>query len=205
MPDNKEDALTRRYVKHGIYSWVDSKRLPRGRAFQKVRRELAQLREDLVQAHGGASISPDAMILVDSVIEGLGVQKILGLYIREYGVIDGQAAKQKRLELSPILGKNWVSYANVVRQGVLALKEIEKDRRTEAWPDALTVAAEFDKEKAENEAKATEKPILAFEFGPERPVEARSPESAPDTTDNSDNAPGGEIDDRAGKGDDTRR
>jgi hypothetical protein len=204
MPDNKKDALTRRYTKHGIYSWVDSKRLPRGRAFQKVRRELSHLREELVQAHGGNAIGPDAQILVDSVIEGLGVQKILGLYIREYGVIDGQAAKQKRLELSPILGKNWISYANVVRQGVLALKEIEKGRMADDGPTIQTIIEEFDKEKAGNETKATEKPILTFDFGPERPVEARSPESAPDTTDKSDKAPGSENDANAGKGDDTR-
>jgi len=197
MPDNKKDALTRRYVKHGIYSWVDSKRLPRGRAFQKVRRELAQLREDLVQAHGGDTIGPDAMILVDSVVEALGVQKICTLYLREYGVIDGQAAKQKRLELSPILGKNFVSYANVVRQGVLALKEIEKGRQPDNGPTIQTIIAEFDEQAEKAKGTAPE--------GPERPVEARSPESAPDTTDNSDNAPGGEIDDRAGKGDDTRR
>ena len=136
MPDKtKKDALGAPggRVKHGIYSWVNSKKLPRGRTFQAVRRELSQLREELIQTHGGEAITPDAQILVDSVVEGLGVQKILGLYIRQYGVVDGQSAKRGRLELSPILSKNWISYGNLVRQGLLALKEIEKDRQ----PDGI--------------------------------------------------------------------
>lgn len=84
---------------------------------------------------------------MDGVIEGLGVQKILGLYLRERGVIDGKAAKRGQLELMPILSKNWVSYANVVRQGVLALKEIEKGKQP-AEPDFMTVYAEIGREKA---------------------------------------------------------
>lgn len=196
MSDKKKDALvSNRGTRHGIYSWVDSKRLPRGRSFQKVRRELGQLREELVQAHGGAEIGPDAQILVDSVVEGLGVQKLLGLYIREYGVIDGSAAKHHRLELSPILGKNWVSYANVVRQGVLALKEIEKGRQAEAWPDALTIAAEVDAENADL-ASAGSGAALG---GPESPVEARGQAGAPDTTGRSGNSTEGENDDRGGE------
>lgn len=187
MPETKKDALAAaKRPKHGLYSWVDSKRLPRGRAFQKIRRELGQLRGELVQEHGAAEITPDARILVDSIVEGLGVQKILGLYIREYGVIDGQAARRKRLELSPILGKNWVSYANVVRQGVLALKEIEKGRQPAEF-NILTIEAEVDREQAEQDARDAEKRA-------ESPVEARSPERTPDTTDNSGDASGGEID-----------
>jgi hypothetical protein len=194
MPEKtKRDALaaTGKRPRHGIYSWVDSKRLPRGRAFQKVRRELGVLREELVQAHGGQDIGPDAMILVDSIVEGLGVQKILGLYIREHGVIDGQAAKQKRLELSPILGKNWVSYANVVRQGVLALKEIDKGRQP-TEPNIMTVIAEFDKEQAAQAALAAEKrPVV--------PQDGRSPEDSRKGTGDSDDTPGGENDDKGGE------
>lgn len=44
-------------AKHGIYSWVHSKRLPQGRAFTKTRRELGQLRTELVNRHGGEAIT----------------------------------------------------------------------------------------------------------------------------------------------------
>lgn len=157
MPDKKTDdnALVVPGKKHGLYSWVRSKRLPRGRAFQKVRRELGHLRDELVEAHGGEALTPDARILVDSVIEGLGVQKLMGLHIREYGVIDKTAAKEGQLDLSPLLAKHWVSYANVVRQGLLALKEIDKGR-PDREPDILTFVAEFDKEKAAREALSVE-------------------------------------------------
>jgi hypothetical protein len=114
MPEQrKKDALapTDKRVRHGLKSWVNSKRVLYGRSFQKVRAEL-------------------------------------GLYIRKYGVIDSRAAKRRRLELSPILSKNWVSYGNVVRQGILALKEIEKGMRQKTGPDFLTIAAELDAEKA---------------------------------------------------------
>jgi len=161
MPDKtKKDALTatERQPKHGLYSWIDSKRLPRGRAFQKVRRELGRLREELVQAHGGDAISPDARILVDSVIEGLGVQKVLGMYVREYGVIDGRAAKRGQLELMPILAKNWVSYGNTVRQGLLALKEIEKGRQDTGAEDVLAYVARVYPDKPP-EVLAAEKTI----------------------------------------------
>lgn len=170
MPDKKKRyALTAPpggRTKHGLYSWVNSKKLPRGRTFQVVRRELSHLREDLVQEHGGEKIAPDSRILVDSVIEGLGVQKILGLYVREYGVIDGEAAKRGRLELMPILARNWIAYANCVRQGILALKEIDKGNQA-AGPDVLTYIAAFDAQKEAQDAK-------------EGPVEAKGERSQVD-------------------------
>jgi len=196
MPDKKKDALAvAKRPKSGLYSWVNSKKLPRGRTFQVVRRELSQLRDELVQAHGGKTISPDAQILVDSVVEGLGVQKILGLYIRTYGVVDGQSAKRGRLELSPILSKNWISYGNLVRCGLVALKEIDRDRQDTSGEDVLTYAARVYPDappEPREGAQGVEKP-------PVMPQDERSPEDSPDTTDISDAPTGGEIND---KGDD---
>jgi hypothetical protein len=132
-----------------MYSWVNSKRLPRGRAFAKTRRELSILREDLIRQHGGEKISPSARILVDSIIEALGVQKLLGLYVRQHGVIDEQSAKAGRLELNPILAKNWISYGNTVRQALLALKEITASAETEEVLSPLEIAELIDADKAE--------------------------------------------------------
>jgi len=165
MPDTKKkDALApiSKRAKHGLYSWVSNKRLPKGQAFQFIRRELTQLGEELKEAHGGDAISPEARILVDSIVEGLGVQKILGLYVRKYGCLDNQAAKRGRLELSPILSRNWVSYGNLVRQGILALRDVDQGREEKGLLTAEELGAKIVKEFEEQEkAKAVK---LEFEF-----------------------------------------
>jgi hypothetical protein len=177
MPEKqKKDALapTDKRVRHGLRSWVNSKRVPYGRTFQVVRRELAVLQEDLIQQHCGKDITPDARILVDSVIEGLGVQKLLGLYVRKYGVIDNRAAKQGRLELSPILGKSWVAYSNVVRQGILALKELEKDRQGDhGGPTLEAIRAEYEVQAEDAPGSAQEGQTEADE-GQVRPIRPNS-------------------------------
>lgn len=149
MTEPKNDALAgpaprKRWPKHGIYSWVDSKRLPQGRGFQATRRELGRLRTELIGAHGGdEKITPAARILVDSVIEALAVQKLLGHYVRKFGLVDATTAQQGRLELSPALGKNWIAYANTVRQGLLALAELDRARKQEdPGPTPIEILAE---------------------------------------------------------------
>jgi hypothetical protein len=140
-------------AKHGIHSWVDSKRLPKGRAFAKTRRELGQLRTALIERRGGDDkITPEELIMIDSLVEALGVQKLLGLYIKAYGVIDGQSAKRGRLELTPLISKSWVSYANVCRQAILALEALKADKPGDAALDIQTYIAEFDRKKAGEEA-----------------------------------------------------
>jgi len=148
-------ALPEKRPRSGLYSWVSSKKLPQGRAFQAIRRELTAMRGELVAQHGGERITPDAAILVDSVVEALGVQKLLGLYVRKYGVIDAREAKRGRLELSPILSKNWISYGNSVRQGILALKELDGHTPPEQAPTIAEIIRESD-EAEEAERKAAE-------------------------------------------------
>lgn len=149
MTETKKDALAgptprrKRWPRHGLYSWIDSKRVPEGRAFQAIRRELGHLRTDLINAHGGEGITPDARILVDSIVEGLGVQKLSSIYLRKFGVVDAVAAHNGRLELSPVLGKNWIAFGNMVRQGLLALAELERARKQEdPGPTPIEILAE---------------------------------------------------------------
>ncbi len=152
MPEKHKSTLPappKTGLKHGLYSWVSSKKIPQGRAFQKIRAELSKMRGELIDAHGGEDITPDAAIMVDSAIEALGVQKLLGLYVRKYGVIDGQAAKRGRLELSPILSRNWIGYANVTRQAILALKELDAQQRPANVPTIADIIAEHDEAEAQ--------------------------------------------------------
>lgn len=63
MPDKpkKDDLATvSGQAEHGIYSWVNSKKVPGERAFQAVRRELEAKRERLIERHGGEDITPEA-------------------------------------------------------------------------------------------------------------------------------------------------
>jgi hypothetical protein len=141
-------------ARHGIASWVDSKRMPKGRSFTKTRRELGNLRTELIRRRGGdEKISPEELILIDSIIEALGVQKLLGLYVRKYGIVDAPSAKRGRLELAPILSKSWVSYANVVRQAVLALEVVKASKVEDGPLDIRAYIADFDarKESAQSE------------------------------------------------------
>jgi len=134
--------------------------------FQEVRRDLSKKRERLREQHGGDKITPEAEILIDNVIEGLGVQKLLGLYVRKYGVIDERTAKQGRRELSPILGRNWVGYANVVRQGILALKELEKGRQDAPHAKIEAILTSYSRQPEPSEERSTGKE--------ETPTEAES-------------------------------
>lgn len=118
----------RKYAHTSLYSWVNSKRLPKGRAFQKVRRELAAYRLELIAEYGGERISPQALALVDATVEAMGVVKILGLYTRQFGVINSQAAKRGSLELTPLLSRSWLGYQNMIRQNIAQLEELHKNR-----------------------------------------------------------------------------
>ena len=136
-------------AKHGIHSWVDSRRLPKGRAFAKTRRELGQIRTALIERRGGdEKITSEDFILIDSVIEALSVQKFLGLYVKQYGVVDERSAKRGRIELSPILSRNWVAYANVARQAILALESLKRDHQDDGALTIRQIIAEVDQEKA---------------------------------------------------------
>jgi len=88
------------------------------------------------------------------IVEALGVQKLLGLYVRKYGVVDSQSAKRGRLELSPILSKNWISYGNTVRQPILALKELDARKQTEPAPTIAEIITEYDEQAARDQAAA---------------------------------------------------
>jgi len=131
----------KRWPRHGLTSWVDSRRMPQGRAFQKVRRELGRLRDQLIEENGGERATAAQRILIDATIEGMGVTKLIGLYIRKAGVVDAYEAGRGRLELAPALGRNWLAYQNSIRQNLLALKELD-DRKEDPGPTPIEILAE---------------------------------------------------------------
>jgi len=176
-------------VKPYLYSWVSRKTMPSGRSFTKIRRELSQLRCELIGRYGGDKVSPEAITLIDSVIEALGVQKLMGLYIRQAGIIRRDSLKQGNLELHAALGKNWVSYANVVRQNLMALKELRRIGEPEPPIDALAYIEAVDAVRRPGDEPDGEK------NAPGVTQERRSGPGAGDSVGNGENdAPVGESD-----------
>jgi len=81
------------------------------------------------------------------------------------GVVDGQSAKRGRLELSPILSKNWISYGNMVRLAILALKELDAQKQTEPAPTIAEIIAEYDEQAVRDQAAAAGEPERQYTGG----------------------------------------
>jgi hypothetical protein len=157
---------------HYLYSWVSKKSLPSRWAFKVIRQELGRMRADLIAEYGGDKVSPQAIILIDSVVEALGVQKLQGLYIRKAGIIRQDSLKAGNLELHSMLGRSWVAYANVVRQGLMALKELgglhdERGLTPAELAEAINVEAAAKGQDAQDDAGASQE-------GARRPQDGRS-------------------------------
>ena len=121
-------SLSDRRVKHGVMSWIDARRLPSGRAFRKTRQQLILVREDLINRYGGAQIVPEALILIESIIDDLGVKLLAALYIRKVGPVSQKSIKEGALALHPLLGSSYLGYSNAITRNLLALKEFMPDR-----------------------------------------------------------------------------
>jgi len=166
-------------IRHGGYS-VITKNIPLA-----VRRQVQGVRDQLVRDIGGteSALTAAQAILIDKTVNLYQITLCLEAYVRREGPFRG-----KRLD--PVLGQNYLAYVNTIR---LNLRELGINTRAGAKIlGPLEIAAEIDAENAEREARDAEKRA-------ESPVEARSPVGTPDTTDNSGDDPGGEIDKKGGK------
>jgi hypothetical protein len=94
--------------------------------------------------------------------------------------------------LAPVLAENYGSFVNSLRLNLQALGI--NTRAGERILGPLELAAEIDRDKAEQEIREAEQRA-------EMPQDRLSSEDSPDTTDNSDDTPGGEIDNEGGEDD----
>jgi len=137
-------------TKHGIYTWVKHGQLPSIRGKKKVQKMLEELEKGLIADYGGPeNISTSQEILIRSTVKALGVPFLIELFINKYGPV---IQKGKALELHPILGRNYLSFLNTIRQNLLSLKELRKEKAD----DSLDVQA-YIKQFDEQEAKKKEK------------------------------------------------
>jgi len=171
-------------IRHGAFSYLTRLTLPDNRAY--LRPHLSAVREGLIHDLGPTEedLTTAQKLLIDRIIGQAGVIRLIEEHVREEGVFHGRM-------LTSVLAQNYLSFVNSMRLNLQALGINARAGAKMLGP--LEIAAEIDREQAEQDAQEA---ALAAPGGPESPVETRSPEVAPDTTDNSDNAPGGNDDGR---------
>lgn len=133
-------------ARHGVYSWLRSKRGTTDRASRATLREVGKLMEEFESEHTvDGKISPGARALIMGTCEAEGVVMLIGGYIRKHGVLDHRAEKRGSLELSPLLSKSWLAYQNTIRQNVLALEELKRTRaNNQEGPSLAAIRAEYE-------------------------------------------------------------
>jgi len=157
---------------HGIRAFVDSGKLPSGRAYRRAMKEVSLIRDRLVAKYGGDKIEPDVEAMVDSAAKAMMVQELCSLYIKRYGILRRDSLNQGNLELHSVLAKSFASYANLARLSLEAAARLAGIRVEQNEPDIMTYIKTFDAEKATQDAKAgAERPVAASADGPECPGE----------------------------------
>jgi hypothetical protein len=173
-------------VKPGILGYMNSGRLPSGRSWKRVQREVGRIRLALIEQYGGADkIQPAVLALIDSAIEGLMIQRLSGLYIKKAGILRADSLAKGNFELHSILSGQFISYANLVRLNLESAARLAAQKPPEG--PAPTIA-EIIREHDEAAAKAA--PGNGNGQGEASPAREASPEDLAEGGLGS--APGGE-------------
>lgn len=132
-------------TKHGIYTWIKHGQLPSIRGKRKVHQILEEMEKKLIMDYGGPeNITAAQEILIRSTIKALGVPFLIEMFMNQYGPV---IIKDKGIELHPVLGKNYLAFFNTIRQNLLALKELGRDKTDEALAPYEIIEKEKEKEK----------------------------------------------------------
>jgi len=173
-----------RKVKHGINAWINQRRLPGGRRFREIRRQMGVLKRQMIKDYGGEQIRPEALILIDGIFDDLGIRMLTALYIRRVGPVSQKSIKEGALALHPLLGSNWLGYGNAITRSLLALKEFMPHAKSQVELEAyLTSFSRVDEAKQAEEA-------------PQVAQDGRTSGDARDRVDGEDKTPVGEIQDK---------
>jgi len=186
-------------ARHGVYSWLRSKRGTTDRASKATIREVGKLMGEFEAEHTvGGKISPGARALIMGTCEAEGVVMLIGTYLRKYGVLDNRAAKRGTLELTPLLSKSWLAYQNTIRQNVLALEQLKASRgHNPEGPDLNAIRAEYEVGPATD---APGCPVEARVGGDEGQGQGKS--GGEPIRDNAQDAPEGQTEADEGQGED---
>lgn len=154
----EEKAGAKGRQKHGIIGYLNTGKLPSGRAWRREQERVSVLRLALIQQYGGKDIKPSVLALIESAIEGLMIQRLSSLYVKKAGILRRDSLKEGDLCLHSILSGQFISYANLVRLNLEAAARLAGQKSPEP---VLTIAeiieqVDAEKEGAGNQAKDEE-------------------------------------------------
>ena len=141
---------------HGIRAYIDSGKLPSGRAYRRAVKEISLIRNRLVAKYGGDKIEPDVLVMIESAAKSMMVQELCSLYIKRAGILRRDSLNDGNLELHSVLARSYVSYANLTRLSLEAAARLAGIRIELNEPDVLTYIKAFDAQKE----KAAQEPAI---------------------------------------------
>jgi len=146
--------------RHGVYSWLRKGRVnPSIRGHKELQRYLMSLERELTELQGSGGMTAAKEIIIKSTVEAFGAVLLASMYCKRAGILRPDMARRGVIEFQPVLGKQFLSFMNTIRQNLMALgldsrkgeeildlgKYIElKDREK---------AAQADKEKSRTKAR----------------------------------------------------
>jgi hypothetical protein len=134
-------------IKHGISTWLRTGKVnPSIRGHKKLQKYLRNIEADLIKDLGGLeNLTTAQEILVKGTIEGYGVLLLAIMYCKKYSVLRPDQAKKGVIELQPVLGHQFLSFLNVLRQNFVVLGI--NHRKADAVLTPFELAAKIDREK----------------------------------------------------------
>jgi len=148
----KQKKAKKKNPKHGVYSWLDQKRInPSIRGHRKIQAYLEAMESQLQDMQGG-SMTAAKQILIKSTVEAYGVILLTSVYCKDAGILRPDKKKKGVIELQPVLGKQFLAFTNTIRQNLLALGLDKKEAE-----DVLDLDTYIKQRDAESQASQDDK------------------------------------------------
>jgi len=118
-----EHKTKKKKIKHGVHTWLKEGRInPSVRGYRKLQKYLQGMEGALIDMQGGCeNLTPAKEILIKGTIEAYGVILLASVYCKREGILRPDLLKKGVVELQPVMGKQFLSFLNTLRQNLLAL------------------------------------------------------------------------------------
>jgi len=138
-------------AKHGIYFWLKTGRVnPSIRGYKKLQQYLENMERDLIDLQGGPEkLTAAKEILIKATIEAYGVLLLASMYCKRDGILRPDLLKKGIVELQPVLGKQFLSFLNVLRQNLVVLG-INKEQTDEVLDLQTYIRQKYEKKEDDN-------------------------------------------------------
>lgn len=94
---------------------------PSIRGHKKLQAYLMDLERELTELQGPKGMTAGREIIIKSTIEAYGAVLLAGMYCKRAGLLRPDLAKKGIIEFQPVLGKQFLSFMNTIRQNLMAL------------------------------------------------------------------------------------